>query len=129
VTVGVLLDTHIALWTRAEPERLTLGERRIIDTATIRYISVASLWEFSTLIGLGRIEANERLFDVPGGYDLLSISPAHCRALATLPRHHRDPFDRMLVAQALTEGVPLLTRDRLLAAYGGQAAILRYPDA
>jgi PIN domain nuclease of toxin-antitoxin system len=128
VTPGLLVDTHILLWTRTEPEILRSGELRAIELAQVRYVSAVTLWEFGILIGLGRIEANERLLDVPEGYDLLPISPAHCKAFAKLPRHHRDPFDRMLIAQAQSEQVPLLTRDRALTAYSEQATILRFPE-
>jgi PIN domain nuclease of toxin-antitoxin system len=128
VTSGLLVDTHILLWVRTDPETLTSGERRTIEGAQIRYVSAGTLWEFAILIGLGRIEARERLLDVPDGYDLLPISPAHCKAVAKLPRHHRDPFDRMLIAQARAEHVPLLTRDQALTAYREQATILRFPD-
>lgn len=128
MTPGLLVDTHILLWTRTEPEILRSGELRAIELAQVRYVSAVTLWEFGILIGLGRIEANERLLDVPEGYDLLPISPAHCRAFAQLPRHHRDPFDRMLIAQAHSEQVPLLTRDRAMMAYSEQAQILRFPE-
>ena len=128
MTSGLLVDTHILLWVRTDPETLTSGERRTIEGAQIRYVSAVTLWEFAILIGLGRIEARERLLDVPDGYDLLPISPAHCKAVAKLPRHHRDPFDRMLIAQAQAEHVPLLTRDQALTAYREQATILRFPD-
>ena len=129
MTSSLLLDTHIFLWARAEPERLSTAELRAIEEARVCYVSIVTLWEFAMLIGLGRIEPNEKLLDVPVGYDLLSLSPAHCKAVAKLPRHHRDPFDRMLVAQAQTEQVPLMTRDRALAAYREHATILRYPAA
>jgi PIN domain nuclease of toxin-antitoxin system len=128
VTSGILIDTHIALWIRSEPEKLTAGELRTMEEAGIRYISSVTLWEFAILMGLGRIEANQHLFDVPGGYDLLPVSADHCKNLAKLPRHHRDPFDRMLVAQAQSEHVPLLTRDQALTAYRAQATILRNPE-
>jgi len=128
VTSNLLLDTHILLWSRTEPETLSAGERRAIEDAQVRYVSCVTLWEFAILIGLGRIEANERLLEVPEGYELLPVSPEHCKALAKLPRHHRDPFDRMLVAQAQSENVPLLTRDRAMTAYSAAATILRYPE-
>jgi PIN domain nuclease of toxin-antitoxin system len=129
VTSGILVDTHILLWIRTEPEILRAGELRTIESAQIRYVSCVTLWEFGILIGLGRVEANERLLDVPEGYDLLPISPAHCKAFAELPRHHRDPFDRMLIAQAQSEHIPLLTRDRAMTAYRNEATILRFPEA
>lgn len=128
MTSSLLLDTHILLWSRTEPETLRAGERRVIEDAQIRYVSCVTLWEFGILIGLGRIEANERLLEVPEGYELLPVSPQHCKAFAKLPRHHRDPFDRMLVAQAQSEHVPLLTRDRAMTAYGAYATILRLPE-
>jgi PIN domain nuclease of toxin-antitoxin system len=128
MTSGVLVDTHIVLWSRTEPEELTDGERRVIDAAPVRYVSCVTLWEFGILIGLGRIEAREGLFAVPEGYELLPISAAHCRSVSRLPRHHRDPFDRMLVAQAQTEQVALLTRDRAMLGYADHATILRFPE-
>ena len=80
-------------------------------------------------MGRGRIETNPSLLEVPSGFDLLPISPSHCKTLLRLPMHHRDPFDRMLIAQAQTERVALLTRDREIAAYGKHATILRFPEA
>jgi PIN domain nuclease of toxin-antitoxin system len=126
---GVLLDTHIVLWLRTEPEKLTAGERRVIDTASRRLISSVTFWEFGILLSLKRIADHRHLFDTPDGYETLPIDPVHCKALATLPRHHRDPFDRMLVAQAQSEQVALLTRDRRLSDYAPQATILRLPEA
>ncbi len=125
---GVLVDTHILLWSRTDPEELTDGERRVIEMAPLRYVSCVTLWEFGILVGLRRIEAREGLFSVPEGYELLPISPAHCETYAALPRHHRDPFDRMLIAQAQYEQVTLLTRDRAMLGYADQATILRFPE-
>lgn len=79
-------------------------------------------------MGRGRIETNPSLLEVPSGYDLLPISSGHCKALLGLPMHHRDPFDRMLIAQAQTERVSLMTRDRHIAAYTEHATILRFPE-
>jgi PIN domain nuclease of toxin-antitoxin system len=129
VTAGLLVDTHILLWVRNAPEALTAGERRAIDSARSRSVSIVTLWEIAILTGVGCIEAEERLLDLPSGYDVLSVSTAHCKLMAKLPLHHRDPFDRMLVAQAQAEHVPLLTRDRALLAYADQATILRFPEA
>lgn len=111
------------------PEKLTAGEQKILRSAELIYISAASLWEIGILIAGRRIPRDEQMFQVPEGLELLPILPDHCREFATLPQHHGDPFDRMLVAQAQSERVPLLTRDRVIAAYGDQATILRYPDA
>ena len=125
----ILVDTHILLWVRAEPQRLTAGERRVMDSAALRFISVVSLWEMGILISLGRIENNPRLLEVPSGYRLLPISLHHCRRFSTLPLHHKDSFDRMLVAQAAAEDVTLLTRDRAITNYADHATILRLPGA
>ena len=125
----LLIDTHILLWARFRPERLRVGERRALDGATVRYLSAVVLWEAAILLSLSRIENEPALFDIPAGFEFLPIRPEHCRAVLTLARHHGDPFDRMLVAQAKVEGVPLLTRDRRLASYREHAAILRMPQA
>jgi PIN domain nuclease of toxin-antitoxin system len=128
VNGGLLIDTHILLWARTEPEKLTVGETNALMSARLRYVSAVCLWEFAILMGLGRIEANTGLLEVPSGFDLLPISHEHCRALLELSRHLRDPFDRMLVAQARSERIPLLTRDRRIAAYSDEATILRFPE-
>jgi PIN domain nuclease of toxin-antitoxin system len=122
VTQAVLLDTHILLWLRLAPERLTGGERRAIDAAPCRYVSAVSLWEIAILIGLGRIADDPRLFDLPRGLALLPIGPAHCRELLTLPALHKDPFDRMLIAQARADSLLLITRDDKITAYGRAGA-------
>ena len=123
---AILVDTHILLWTRLAPQMLTVGEREILDNASVCLLSVASLWELAILIGRRRLPGGDELFRVPDGFDLVMVSPEHCRALASLPWHHCDPFDRMLVAQAQVEQVPLLTRDRAMTAYHRHAVIVRH---
>jgi PIN domain nuclease of toxin-antitoxin system len=90
----------------------------VLSAASVRFVSVVTLWEIATLIRLGRIADDERLLDLPTGFDLLPVQPEHCREYAKLQQIHRDPFDRMLIAQAKTERVPLITRDRNIALYG-----------
>jgi PIN domain nuclease of toxin-antitoxin system len=122
---AVLIDTHFVLWLRMAPHQLSHGERNIIDGASIVYVSMASLWEIGILLGRGRIpNGNDQLLAIASGLDLLPVTPDHCKAVAKLPHHHRDPFDRMLIAQAQSEQVPLLTRDRAMAAYSGHVTIL-----
>jgi PIN domain nuclease of toxin-antitoxin system len=118
----MLVDTHLVLWARIAPERLTPGERRVLDQARSCYVSAVSLWEIAILMALGRIAEDPHLLAVPDGFDLLPVLPDHCRALAVLPRHHRDPFDRMLIAQPRAERLALLTRDRAIVAYGAAGA-------
>ena len=128
VTEAVLVDTHFVLWVRVEPLRLSVGERAIIDSAALRLVSIVSLWEIAIAQTVGRIPRSEQLLEVPPGFDLLPVRIDHCKAFASLPMHHRDPFDRMLIAQAQSEEMTLLTRDRAVAAYHEHAAILRYPE-
>jgi len=121
---AVIVDTHLVLWLRINPLLLRRNERDVLAAASVRYVSVVSIWEIAILMGLGRAPADDRLLTVPDGFDLLSIALNHCTAYARLPRHHRDPFDRMLIAQAQAENVALLTRDRALTAYGGLVTLL-----
>src|SRR5262245_7319870 len=107
---AILVDTHIVLWLRAIPTLLRRYERDILATASSRYFSIVSAWEISILITLGRAPADDELLQIPEGFEPLP----HCKAYSRLPLLHRDPFDRMLVAQAQSEGMPLLTRDRAL---------------
>jgi PIN domain nuclease of toxin-antitoxin system len=118
VIASILVDTHLVLWARIAPERLTTGERRTLDDARARYVSAVSLWQIAILIGLGRVARDERLLAVPDGFELLPLLPDHCRSLVALPQRHRDPFDRMLIAQARAEHLSLLTRDRAIIAHG-----------
>ena len=117
MTATVLVDTHIVLWVRIAPERLTAPERRALETAHFRYVSGVTLWEIAILMTLDRVDRDQRLFDIPDGFDLLPIRTEHCNTLIALPKLHRDPLDRMLIAQARAEDTPLLTRDKAIIAY------------
>lgn len=120
----VLLDTQCWLWLCGSPERFSEATlARLADPKTIRLLSSASVWEIVVKHHLGKLPlpAAPRDF-VPSrlsttGTEVLAISQAHALRIADLPDHHRDPFDRMIVAQALVEGVPLLTADRALDRY------------
>jgi PIN domain nuclease of toxin-antitoxin system len=122
VIAALLVDTPLVLWARIAPERLNGGERRALDNARSCYVSAVSLWEIAMLMTLGRIAHDPRLLVVPDGFELVPILPDHCKALIALPKQHRDPFDRMLIAQARAERLPSLTRDRAFLAYGGAGA-------
>ena len=117
----LLLDTHTLLWWRDDSPRLSSRARSEIADATNEIlVSVATLWEISIKRMLGKLSFPDDLEEVvrEESFGLLPISFKHLRRLETLPGLHRDPFDRMLVAQALTEGAPLVTNDRALLAYG-----------
>jgi PIN domain nuclease of toxin-antitoxin system len=121
--VRFLLDTHLLLWTATDPDRLSRRARALIeDEAHQMFFSVASLWEIAIKSSIPRSGfwvdtalLRQGLSD--HGFQEIPIEAEHAIAVAGLPRLHRDPFDRMLVAQAVTEGLTLLTSDRLLAAY------------
>ena len=122
----LLLDTHIAIWAIADHPNLSGKARRLIDDDdAIVFVSAATIWEISIKHALGRgrpngmpISGAEALgYFKDAGFQMLDMSPAHAVALETLPQLHADPFDRMLVAQALTTPLRLLTADRRVAAY------------
>jgi len=121
----LLLDTHVLLWAAAAPERLSADARaRIEDAGNLPVFSAASIWEVAIKSGLGREDfrvnaAVLRRGLLDNGYEELAISGEHAAAIATLPPLHKDPFDRMLIAQAMTEGIMLLTADDLVAQYPG----------
>lgn len=121
----VLLDTHVFLWWFAAPERLGRRAKRLIgDGRNDVLLSAASCWELAIKAALGKMvlpEPVERY--VPArlasqGMETLAVRPAHALRVVTLPPLHRDPFDRLLVCQALVEELPLVTANPRLAAYG-----------
>ncbi len=116
----VLLDTHLLLWALGAPARLPPKARRIIRDADV-YVSAASIWEISIKVALGRLRADPREVLAalePAGLLGLPIAAEHAARVASLPPIHRDPFDRLLIAQALEEPMRLLTDDAILDGYG-----------
>lgn len=116
----ILLDTHLLLWAVAEPRKLPAAARRRIDACDV-FVSAASIWEVSIKAALGKLQADpaELLAEIePAGFSLLPVTGEHAAAVVRLPDVHMDPFDRMLVAQAKTEPLLLLTNDVILAEYG-----------
>jgi PIN domain nuclease of toxin-antitoxin system len=118
--VRLLLDTHVALWFFDDPALLT-GEARaaIEDSRNASFVSAASVWEWALKTGTGRIRMAIPLDAAAAraGFQELSITWDHGREAADLPRLHRDPFDRMLVAQARLEDLVLVTRDARVRQY------------
>jgi PIN domain nuclease of toxin-antitoxin system len=115
----LLLDTHTALWWQAEDGRLTQEARRAIATADIVWISSVAGWEAAIKINRGRLRLHEPLHVTLASDDLteLPLTLAHAEEFQRTPRHHNDPFDRMLVAQAGAEGLTLVSRDESIALY------------
>lgn len=115
----LLLDTHIFLWWRGEPSRLNPEVQNRIATADVVFVSAASAWEAGIKASLGRLELPDTVEAgvLASGFEKLLITFSHAERAARLPPHHRDPFDRMLVAQAQAEGLTLVTHDGLLEPY------------
>ncbi len=123
--MNLLLDTHCLLWVAARPDLLSPSALAMIeDPANRLWFSVASIWEVAIKRGLDRPDFRTdpgtlRAGLLSAGYEELAVDGRHVLILSALPTLHRDPFDRMLLAQATAEGMRLLTADRRLAAYGG----------
>jgi PIN domain nuclease of toxin-antitoxin system len=116
----LLLDTHVLLWALSQPAKLTAETRRKINEAEV-FVSAASIWEIGIKSTLGKLNATagEILAAVePAGFKMLSITGQHAAKAAELPPLHKDPFDRLLAAQAATEPMILITNDRMLEGYG-----------
>jgi PIN domain nuclease of toxin-antitoxin system len=122
--VNVLIDTHCWLWANAAPSRLNEKARAILeDGSSSIYLSAASSWEISIKVSLGKLRLPEppevyvpkRMADQAIGS--LPIEHVHALRVAALPQHHKDLFDRMIVAQALIEGMPILTADQQITLY------------
>ncbi len=118
-----LLDTHVLLWAAGQPDRLPAKARRLMaDPRNELIFSAASLWEIAIKKGLGRddFQVDARLLRrglIDNGYSELAITSAHAVAIDSLPPIHKDPFDRLLIAQSTMEGITLLTTDPIVAKY------------
>ena len=116
----LLLDTHILLWLMQDAPQLSPAARRLIVDAESVYVSSVSLWEVAIKRSLGKLRLDLDELDrhlAASAIQALGVSWAHARQLRQLPAHHGDPFDRMLIAQAMAEPLHLLTYDIALAPY------------
>ena len=126
----LLLDTHILLWAAGRPKRLSVEARALLlDPMSSLMFSAASIWEITIKNALGRkdFEVDPRRFWrmlVAQGYSELPIRAEHAVTVEALPPLHKDPFDRILVAQAKTEAILLLTNDAIVAGYGESVRIV-----
>jgi PIN domain nuclease of toxin-antitoxin system len=120
---AVLLDTHVVLWALQDPDRLGSAREIIQDAAVTRYLSAACVWEVAIKTTLNRLElpmtvvrwAQQAVTDLAA--ERVPVTDVHAAAVADLPPHHRDPFDRILVAQACSLDVPIVTADAAFARY------------
>lgn len=117
--MNLLLDTHAFIWWRGDATRLSAVARDTIGNAKAIFVSMASAWEAAIKISAGRLRIGDSFAAgiALSGFQELPITFAHTERVIALPHHHRDPFDRMLIAQAQTDGLTLVTRDRRFAAY------------
>jgi PIN domain nuclease of toxin-antitoxin system len=128
--MNLLIDTHLILWAAGDPDRLSEEARQLLlDSANELYYSAASLWEVTIKRTLGRSDFQvdpRRLWRMlpVNGYRELPIAGEHAIAVEALPLLHKDPFDRLLLAQARVEGLTLLTVDQQLAEYGAPVLLV-----
>jgi PIN domain nuclease of toxin-antitoxin system len=122
--VNLLIDTHILLWLLVGSPRVSSELLAILaNRRNAVFLSVASTWEIAIKVGLGKLDLPSGLHTwLPAELDaadlrLLPISLAHSLGVAALPRHHRDPFDRLLIAQAVTDGLTIVTDDHVVGSY------------
>jgi PIN domain nuclease of toxin-antitoxin system len=126
----VLLDTQILLWAAGQPTRLPTAARSLLDDTLNQLVySAASLWEIAIKRGLGRndFQVDPRVLRrslIDNGYEELPITGEHAGAVDGLPPIHKDPFDRLLVAQSIIEGITLLTTDAIMARYPGPVRLV-----
>ena len=117
--MNVLLDTHVLIWWD-EGRRIAAEARHAIEQADAVYVSAASAWEVAIKTALGRLRPTRTIEEAASdsGFLELPVTFRHAERVTGLPPHHRDPFDRMLVAQAASEELTLVTRDPVFARYG-----------
>lgn len=116
----LLLDTHVFLWAVTADARLKPASRRMLEAVDEVFVSAASIWEIAIKAALGKITADVPALAgaiVESGFAELPVRAQHAARVASLPMHHADPFDRLLVAQAITEPLRLVTADAALARY------------
>lgn len=121
----LLLDTHALIWFAENDAKLSAGARKALsDEAGQLFCSVASIWEMAIKVSLGKLKLGARLDSTfhrrleDNGFTVLPIEYAHATQVLNLPWHHRDPFDRLLAAQALVEELSIVSHDKQLEAYG-----------
>jgi PIN domain nuclease of toxin-antitoxin system len=117
--VSYLLDTHVLLWWLTDDETLADDVKRIIDTDPRVYVSAASIWEIGIKLSLGKLSLPMPLADLLESNDVqdLPVRWIHAAEASALPLLHRDPFDRLLIAQARLEGLTLISRDEVMRRY------------
>ncbi len=124
--MNLLLDTNVLLWWLADSPRLSGDARKMITLSPVVYVSAATTWEIEIKRALCKLKAPENLEEELSANHFvpLAITVVHSTAAARLPRHHDDPFDRMLIAQSALESLALVTSDKRLKDYGAHVHII-----
>ena len=115
---GYLLDTHVFIWVATSPEKLSSFVRQKVESLeSVLYVSAASVWEIAQKRALGKLRFDADISTSMARHSLseLPVRGVHCEAAAELPLHHKDPFDRLLIAQASLENLVLLSSDKIIA--------------
>lgn len=123
----VLLDTHVLLWALSDDPKLSSKARRLIENAAEIYVSAATFWEMAIKVGLGKLDADLdeiREYCLESGFVELPITSEHAIAVKDLEQHHKDPFDRLIVATAISEPMRLMTADAQIAQYTSLAILV-----
>lgn len=123
----VLLDTHILLWALSDDPRLSIKARKLIENAAEIYVSAATFWEMAIKAGLGKLKVDLdeiREYCLESGFVELPITSEHAIAVKDLEHHHKDPFDRLIAATAISEPMRLITADQQLAQYTSLAILV-----
>jgi PIN domain nuclease of toxin-antitoxin system len=123
----LLLDTHVFIWAVGGKRQLNAAARGYLSAAQVVFVSSASIWEIAIKARLGKIDGDPAAYASAieaSGFRELPVTALHAAAVARLPLHHNDPFDRLLLAQAFSEPLRLVTADHALAAYGGGVELL-----
>jgi PIN domain nuclease of toxin-antitoxin system len=122
--LNYLIDTHILLWALEDDPRLSNTYRQLLNSVENQiFVSIGSLWEMSIKMSLGKLEPKRVMSQfieehvIQKGLQILTITGKHLDQLSSLPLHHRDPFDRLLISQAMSEDFPLLTSDDIFKKY------------
>jgi PIN domain nuclease of toxin-antitoxin system len=122
--VRLLLDTHVLIWYfETDPKMSRRALTLIADPANEKVVSPATYWEIAIKLGTGKYLFAESFPDfvqhaiLDNGFTILPVLPRHCEPLTSLPRHHNDPFDRLLISQAIVEAVPIVSADAVFDAY------------
>jgi PIN domain nuclease of toxin-antitoxin system len=122
--MNLLIDTHVVIWSVTNGHQIPpVVKEQLENTDNVCHVSMASLWEMSIKHSLGRLDLHAPLADIfriieDSGFELLPIMPAHILCNATLAYHHQDPFDRLIIAQALCEDMTIVSKDGMFDSYG-----------